>query len=245
MSVKMRAEVDYPSSDGKPMAETDMHRDWMVTIIQRLQRWYAGKRVYVSGNLLIYYVEGDAKKSFAPDAFVVKGCDPGKRRIFKIWEEVRIPNWVMETTSKKTRREDRGWKKELYAQLGIKEYFLYDPLGEWLKPSLMGFELVKGEYQPIEPNTDGSIVSKQLGIRFALEGRDLAMFDAETDERLLCAFEISQQAQLQAAESEQLALKERQRAQDAERRLAEVNAELLRLKKELGRKANGKPNGKA
>src|SRR5713226_1522423 len=128
------AKVYYPESDGKPMAETDVHRDWMVRIIELLKFFFLGKRVYVSGNLLIYYVDGDPKKSVAPDVFVVKNSDPGRRRVFKIWVEGRGPNFVLEVTSKKTRRHDSGSKKEKYAQLKVAEYFLYDPLAEWLKP---------------------------------------------------------------------------------------------------------------
>src|ERR1700716_2797296 len=74
------AEIEYPDSDGKPMAETEVHRDWMATSIERLKRYYHGRRVYVSGNLLIYYQEGDPHKSVAPDTFVVKKCKPGRRR---------------------------------------------------------------------------------------------------------------------------------------------------------------------
>jgi Uma2 family endonuclease len=138
-------EVDYPESDGKPMAETDLHRDWMVINIQRLQRFFSGRRVYVSGNLFIYYEEGDAHKSVAPDTFVVKNCKPGRRRIFKIWTERRRPNFVLETTSKKTRREDRDTKKEIYAGLQVPEYFLYDPEGDWLKPPPAGISPERGE----------------------------------------------------------------------------------------------------
>src|SRR5579864_6759039 len=93
------AEIVYPESDGKPMAETDLHRDWMVISISRLKRHYAGRWVYVSGNLLIYYVEGNSKRSFAPDTFVVKDCDPRRRRTFKTWEEGKVPNFILETTS--------------------------------------------------------------------------------------------------------------------------------------------------
>src|SRR5712692_4479989 len=149
------AEVIYPESDGKPMAETDVHRDWMVRIIELLKFFFLGKHVYVSGNLLIYYVEGDPKKSVAPDVFVVKNSDPGRRRIFKIWEEGIGPVFVMEVTSKKTRRQDLGAKKELYAQLKVAEYFLYDPLAEWLKPALQGYRLVNGDYVLLDPGHDG------------------------------------------------------------------------------------------
>ena len=111
--------IDYPSSDGKPMAETDLHRDWMITNIQRLARFFAGKRVYVSGNLLIYFEKGNPRKSVAPDTFVVKNCKPGRREIFQTWNEGRTPNFILETTSKTTRREDRGKKKTIYAQLNV------------------------------------------------------------------------------------------------------------------------------
>ena len=89
-------EVIYPESDGKPMAETDVHRDWMVCIIERLKWRYRRKRVYVSGNLLIYYEQGNPKKSVAPDTFVVFGVQSGRRRIFKVWEEGKAPDVVIE-----------------------------------------------------------------------------------------------------------------------------------------------------
>ncbi len=218
------AEVDYPESDGKPMAETDLHREWMITIIKRLERFFADRRVYVSGNLLIYYQEGDPRKSVAPDAFVVKNCKPGRRNTFLIWREKRTPNFVMETTSKTTRREDHGKKNHIYAELGIAEYFLYDPLGDWLKPRLQGYRLVKGNYEPVPPSNDGSIISRELAIRFMLEGGDLAMFDAQTGVRLLS---------------------QEERTNEAEKRAQALEAELARLR-DLSKKANGerRRNGK-
>ena len=74
------AEIHYPESDGEPMAETDLHRDWMFRIIDILQQRFEGQQVYVSGNLLLYFVEGDPTKSVAPDTLVVKGVAPGHRR---------------------------------------------------------------------------------------------------------------------------------------------------------------------
>jgi Uma2 family endonuclease len=187
------AQIEYPESDGKPMAETDFHRDWMAGLIRMLKSFFLGKWVYVSGNLLVYYVEGNPKKSVAPDVFVVKNSDPRRRRIFKIWEEGVGPAFIMEVTSKKTRRQDLGAKKEIYAQLKIAEYFLYDPLAEWLKPALQGFRLVNGEYAQIESNEDGSLLSEQLGITFRLEDGDLALFDTATGRRLKSSAERAQE----------------------------------------------------
>jgi Uma2 family endonuclease len=214
-------EIEYPSSDGKPMAESDVHRDWMVTLIQRLQRFFAGRRVYVSGNLLIYYVEGDPRKSVAPDTFAVKNCKPGRRDIFKIWTERRRPNFVLETTSKTTRREDRGKKKEIYALMEVPEYFLYDPLGDWLKPPLHGFRLRGGVYEPITPEKDGSIVSQELGVRFVLENGDLAMYDAATGEPLYSEAEWAEVQRQRAEEEHQRAEQERERAEQERERAEE------------------------
>src|SRR5271163_5014636 len=100
MATLAKLRIEYPSSDGKPMAETDTHRDWMFTNIDRLERYFSGRKVYVSGNLLIYYVKGDPRKCVAPDTFVVKNCKPGKKEIFKIWQERRKPDFVLENTSK-------------------------------------------------------------------------------------------------------------------------------------------------
>jgi Uma2 family endonuclease len=195
---------EYPASDGKPMAETDLHRDWMITIIQRLANFFHSERVYVSGNLLIYYEEGDPRKCVAPDTFVVKDCAPGRRTTFLIWKEKRTPNFVLETTSKKTRREDAGKKKDIYAALRVPEYFLYDPTEDWLKPQrLQGYRLQGAVYEPIVPQADGSLRSSELGVRFALADGELVMFDAATGQRLLSEHEARVVAEQRARELDQ------------------------------------------
>src|SRR6266705_6726900 len=79
-------QMEYPKSDGRPMGETDLHMDWMIRIRDILRYRYQGRQVYVGANLLVYYVEGDPSKFVVPDNFVVKDCDPRRRRTFKIWE---------------------------------------------------------------------------------------------------------------------------------------------------------------
>jgi Uma2 family endonuclease len=197
------AEPHYPESDGKPMAETDVHRNWMLWIIEMLQFFFRGMQVYVSGNLLIYYQQGDPKKRVAPDVFVVKECEQKLRRVFKTWEEGRGPCFALEVTSKKTRRQDLGPKKELYERLGVAEYLLYDPLGEWLKPALRGFRLIEGIYQSWQPDETGGFVSDQLGITFRLDGSDLALFHTATGERLKRDIERADEAEARVAWLEQ------------------------------------------
>lgn len=68
--------IVYPTSDGKPMAETDIHRDLMTDFIWMLKQHFKDKsNVYVSGNLLIYYEKGEPRKSISPDVFVVFGVE--------------------------------------------------------------------------------------------------------------------------------------------------------------------------
>jgi Uma2 family endonuclease len=222
-------EVHYPESDGKPMAETDLHRDWMVRIIDLLKTRYRGEQVYVSGDLIVYYVEGNPRKSVVPDAFVVKNSDPGRRRIYKIWEEGRVPDVVFETTSDTTRCNDTKVKPPIYADLGIPEYFMYDPTADYLDPPLAGMRLVNGDYEPIEPDSQGRLLCCELGIKLFLEGDDLVMCDARTGRRLLTEAEVAQ-AEASATKSRAKSAREKAKAEADKARAAEEEVERLRQK---------------
>ena len=104
----------YPTSDGKPMAETDWHRNLMADLIATLKEHYAPQdRVYVSGNLLLYYELGNRRRRVAPDVFVVKGIPKHNRPNYLLWEEGKGPGVVIEVTSSTTRREDLETKFRL------------------------------------------------------------------------------------------------------------------------------------
>lgn len=178
--------VDYPESDGEPMAETDLHRDEMVALIEGLKgRYEARSDVYVAGNLFFYYEEGNPRAVFAPDTMVVFGVEKRQRRTYKLWEESRVPDFVLEVSSRKTATEDEGNKMVLCRRLGVREYFLFDPEGDYLEPRLQGYRLVAGHYRPIVTADQGSVASQTLGLRFEVEGTSLRAFDATTGEPLL------------------------------------------------------------
>ncbi|MFO0966465.1 MAG: Uma2 family endonuclease [Gemmataceae bacterium] len=132
--------VDYPTSDGKPMAETGLHRDQMIDSIRTLEHRYKDQgNVYVSGNLLIYYERGNKRKHVAPDTFVVFGVPKRKRLCYLTWEEGKFPDVLIEITSNTTKREDIKTKKDIYRTIfKAKEYILFDPTGDYLKPRLLG-----------------------------------------------------------------------------------------------------------
>jgi Uma2 family endonuclease len=251
MSISHRLrEIDYPESDGKPMGESDLHRDWMFRIIELLRYRYRGQRVYVSGDLLLYYEEGNPKKFVVPDGFIVKDSDPNRRRIYKLWEEGRPPNVVFETTSRRTKRKDLVIKPELYRQLGIKEYFLYDPTEDYLKPPLQGFRLEADGYAPIEADATGALESRELAALLRLEGTELVMHDSKTGERLQTETEAKQAAYAaeKAAHEAERAAHEAERAArvEAESRAAEeakareaAEDELERLRRQLREQSDG------
>jgi Uma2 family endonuclease len=174
--------IEYPSSDGKPMAETDPHRRAMIDLLQRLEAFFAGRSdVYVSGNMLVYYEEGNPQRHLSPDAFVVFGVPNHDRETFKTWEEEAVPAVVFEITSKTTRREDTGTKRAVYQDVWeVDEYFLFDPLEDYLDPSLQGFRRVRGAFQPIRPAKDGSLASRRLGLSLSRGGERLTLRDTAT-----------------------------------------------------------------
>src|SRR4029077_1440785 len=92
--------------------------------------------VFVAGNLFLYYARGDRLKHLSPDVFVVRGIPkrPPRRR-YLVWVEGKVPDWVMEYTSESTREEDLDDKFAIYQDtIKVPELFLFDPLGEYLKP---------------------------------------------------------------------------------------------------------------
>jgi Uma2 family endonuclease len=208
--------VEYPESDGKPMGETDLHRDWMIRILDILRYRYRDQQVYVASDLLVYYEEGAPNRFVVPDVFLVKDCAPGRRRTFKTWEEQRVPDIVFEVTSRSSQREDEVFKLQLYARLAVQEYFLYDPTSDYLQPPLKGYRLVRGDYVQIQPDGGGALHSEVLAARIGLERDELVMRDAVSGETLLTE-----------------AAAERGAREAAEARAAQLEAELERIRRQL------------
>ena len=220
--------VEYPSFDGRPMAENDWQLRAMVDAISVLARYFEEREdVYVSGDLLIYYEEGNPKARVAPDVFVVFGVPGHKRPIYKLWEEEKVPAFVLEVASAGTWREDEGRKARLYERLGVREYWQYDPTGEYLGLHLKGRRLVGARYepQPVVESLDGSLLlrSETLDLDLRVKGEEMCFFEAGTGERLLNLRE--QDAARQAAESRAETAEARADAAESRAETAETRAE--------------------
>ena len=227
--------IDYPSSDGQPMAENDAQRSAIMYGIGALARHFKSRQdVYVSGDLLIYYQEGNPRLSVAPDVFVVFGVAKRERPNYKLWEEGRAPAFVLEVASPNTWRDDLGRKRSLYARLGVREYWQYDPLGEHLPARLQGERLTPSGYvrQPAATARDGTLTlrSRTLGLELrAAPGREMRFRNPATGCDLLSHDE---EAEARGAEAEARRAAET-RAAAAETRAAAAEARVIELEAQL------------
>ena len=228
------AAVDYPSSDGKPLAENDAQLHAILYAVGALRVRYRDRPdVYVSGDLLVYYEEGNPRVSVAPDAFVVFGVQDRLRMSYKVWEEGKGPDFVLEVASPNTRREDVERKPGIYAGLGVREYFLFDPTGEHLSPRLQGYRLVDGGYQPLVAvesiDRTLTLASDVLGLELRTKGEEMRFHDPATDETLLSYAEehAARREEATARQAAELqAGREAAARRAAEARVAELEARL-------------------
>ena len=194
----------YPYCDGEPMAESDPTRDYLIYGVEALSIYFQNREdVYISGNLFIYYQQGVPKSVVAPDVFVVFGVEKKKRKTYKVWEEGgKVPSFILEITSNTTKKVDEEQKPITYQNLGVEEYFQYDPTGDYLKQQIKGVRLVEGVYQPIAKNVASggvmSMYSETLGLDLRLIGKELRFYDSQTNKKLL-SYQETEQARLAEA----------------------------------------------
>lgn len=176
-------DVIFPPSDllsDEPPLETDLHRLQMTLLIQCLEWvWRERNDFYASGNITIYYSPRQRKseKFRGPDFFVVLGTERKTRKSWVVWEEDgKYPNVIVEILSPKTAATDRGLKKQLYQDIfRTPDYFWFDPSSLEFK----GFHLLDGEYEELQPNNDGWLWSKQLGLFLGIHSSKLRWFTAQ------------------------------------------------------------------
>ena len=182
--------VEYPCSDGQPMAETEVHGACMMYVTYALRRWFKRRGradVYVGSNNFLYYERGNPRAAVSPDVYVVVGAPAHLRDTYLLWNEPKGPDFVLEVTSASTRHADERRKRDVYAALGVSEYFLYDPRAEYLTPPLQGWRLQEGRYRPLPSvtvlsNRGVAVASEVLGLelRDEREARMVRLRDPAT-----------------------------------------------------------------
>ena len=235
----------------EPLPDTGMQERPQQQFKEALRGWY-GRRpdVFVSGNTGVYYEEGNSDAVFLPDCYVVFG--EGADRLwypyaYRIWEFGHPPAFALEIASQSTYLNDLGPKRELYARVGIQEYWRYDPTGgEHYGYPLIGEYLEDGEYRQFELHTgpNGLVwaYSPTLQLELRWIPHELQLRDPATGRILgdvLDEIEARQDAEARSIieregrlEAEAQALIERERRRDAEAEIAQLQAQLRELRGE-------------
>ncbi len=224
----------YPSEDGKPMAASDRHRNQLFWTLAALKAYFShDPSIYISGDILMYYLQGVPSKSISPDVLVTFDIGMKPRRTYLVWEEGKVPDFVMEFSSESTYRNDLTDKMDIYASLGIKNYFLYDAENAYLSSQLMGYELVDGNYVAISPDENGGIHASSLGLDFRIRNKEIAIFDPVANDWVRTREEaeaIRAEAEaIRADTAETRAAQEATRAETAEAENAQLREQLARL----------------
>ncbi len=212
------ADLHFPDSDGKPMADNTEQFRWIVLIKENLEILFADDpKVFVAGDLLWYPVKSRLISPVAPDIMVVFGRPKGRRGSYKQWQEDNIaPQVVYEILSPSNNVGEMERKLEFYQTYGVEEYYQYDPDRYELK----GWQRQEEQLLPIA-HIDGW-TSPRLGIRFVLGNHELEIY--RPDERqFLSSVELSQRAE-----------QERQRAEQAEQQLQDMQALLQQYRDRFG-----------
>jgi Uma2 family endonuclease len=220
--------VSIPPGDlysDEPTMETDLHLRQMLLLISCLDwLWQDRNDFFASGNLTIYFSPKQIKSQDfrGPDFFVVLGTEKRSRKSWVVWEEDgKYPNVIVEILSDSTAETDRETKKEIYQNtFRTPEYF-------WFNPDTLefaGFLLVGGVYEPMEPNQEGRLWSRQLGLYLGIEDTKLRFFTSD-GELVPTPEEAAKQAQQQVQQVQQQVQQVQRRANCLAEKLRELGVD--------------------
>ena len=210
--------------------------------------------VFLDANTIICYDRRDLNVRVSPDVYLAFGVDAQAirpRKLYLPWEVGKPPDWVLEIASSSTGREDVVRKRDIYAHIGVPEYWRFDPKdGEYHGQRLAGDRLVGGEYRPIELTTapDGILkgYSEVLGLSLCWDDGWPRFYDPSTGTYLESWQEAwdTREAEREAREAAEAQVAVEQAGRLAERaaRLAEqaareaAEARIRQLEAELRRR---------
>jgi Uma2 family endonuclease len=225
--------INYPESDGKPMADNTKQFHWITVIKQNLDWLFAqDPQVFIAGDLFWYPVEGRPDIVTAPDVLVVFGRPKGDRGSYKQWEENNIaPQVVFEILSPSNSKTEMEKKLIFYERYGVDEYYIYDPDRDRLEGWLRSENGILNNI-PVMQNW----VSPRLGMRFEQSGEILKLFRPDgTPFHSFNEVNILLMKEQQRSESERQSAKiERQRAESEKERADRLEALLNQYRNQFG-----------
>ncbi len=232
--------VYFPETDGMPLPDAPEQEREYLNVNVTLKGHYANQpNTFVSGNTFVYYDPSNSRRNIAPDCYVVFDVDVDallEINRYRIWAVGKPPDFALEIASTHTSHIDLGPKRELYAIIGIGEYWRYDPSANsrhYGEP-LVGERLVDGEYQrlPVVPDAEGRPrgYSPTLGLDLVWENGVLRFYDPATGEWLKTYDEEREareaaQARAEAAQAAQESAQARAESAQAAQQSAQARAE--------------------
>jgi len=164
--------VEYPDSDGQPMADNTVQFRWIQLLQFNLDR---ALEDFVAGDLLWYPVQGEPRIRVAPDVLVALGRPKGDRGSYRTWEEDGVvPQVVVEVLSPSNSMPEMMRKLELYRHYGVQEFWVVDP------DKGSAFAFMRGQEGKMElTGTDDGFESPLLGVRFVKTDDGLSVLHAD------------------------------------------------------------------
>ena len=225
----------YPCADGEPMAENQRHFENLLYGGGVIVAWFGNRPdVFVGVDMLVHGAQSGTLRSVAPDIFVAFGARIGDELMsYKLWEDGPAPSFVMEMLSQKTKKKDIQTKPDIYARMGVTEYWLFDPIGKDIPGQLAAYRLEEGVYRPIPPLQDGSgYRSSALELEIRTEDGVLRVRDPVTGkdlEGLQESWEAHEETKARLADAEARLMDSEARSDEAQAQIAELKAQLARL----------------
>ena len=237
-----QGEIDYESLEFDPF-EFDVPPDHMpqelplqevVHILSgRFTKFGERPDVFVSANTIICYDQRDLNVRVSPDCYIAFGVDSRAirdRDLYLPWEARKPPDWALEVASPSTGRRDITDKRRIYAEIGILEYWRFDPTeGDIYGDPLVGERLVNGVYQPFDLTTEPDGVLKgyspTLELYLCWDNHMMYIYDPVTGAYLRNVVQLEE-----ALEQGRAALDQERAAREA------AEAELRQLREELRRR---------
>ncbi len=220
-------DVEYP--EGQWVAQSLWHGDAVQQATAALRHRFRQRQdTLVAMEVRVYYVRGNNKVWLQPDVQVVFGVKRGNRSSYKIWEEGKAPDFVLEVASPSTAENDAEHKAREYARIGVREYWRLDPTGSLMSSPLEGYSVCAGSYDEVEPVAGGQwLPSAVLGLELrgeSQEGATVLVFrDPLTGEEFDGSLAVFEQRR-RAAEDRASAQAKRANAEAERRRAAEDRA---------------------
>ncbi|MCE2425001.1 MAG: Uma2 family endonuclease [Pseudomonadales bacterium] len=209
----------YPGPDGRA-SESTRHAEASNYCFGALRVWFRDQpRTLVANDLVMLFEEGNPKAALSPDLMVVPDAGNPDRSSYKVWQEGdAVPAFALEVLSKRTWRKDVRVKPGLYAALGIREFWLFEPF----EPRLAGYRLDGRVYRRIRSSADGGLPSQVLGLDVVVDSGRIRFRNPTNGEILpdpVQSHALRVEAEARAESAEERASRAQRRIDELEKRL--------------------------